>query len=600
MHQGDENFETLYDELEGKPQSQARLAQLAVGQSLGSEVHKLGSMYPVVERNLDAAKALYLDFSSKMTGVWEGHEYPDSSALVEQVRDPLDKQVLETLSLFNKSILATNLWKDNSSAIAFRLDPSVFMTPFKIPEIPYGVYMIIGLDFTGFHVRFRDISRGGVRLIKSTRESYNHNRTTQFLENYNLAYTQKLKNKDIPESGSKGTILLKQGRNHKDLFAFRQYVDAMMDIMLDDVGDAAPLHRAPGTGKELIFLGPDENTATYMDIAASDARARGFDFWRSFTTGKSPRLGGVPHDTYGMTTRSVRRFVEGVMAKEGLDEAQCTKLMTGGPDGDLGSNEILRSKEKIIGIVDGSGVVCDLDGLDRAELTRLAEERVMVGAFEQKRLGERGFFVGIDDTDVTLPACFEDAGREVANGTDFRNGFHLWSGVEADFFVPCGGRPGSVTISNVDELFRGDGKPRFDYIVEGANLFVTNAARDVLQERGVGVFKDASTNKGGVTSSSLEVLAGLAMSEDSFAKNMSVGADGVVPEFYEQCVLCPVSLSWGGVWAPRRPSFPPPMLASFARAHTPLSRSRPLSRRHPGTLRTSATSWSATRRTSSV
>ena len=88
---------------------------------------------------------------------------------------------------------------------------------------------------------------------------------------------------------------------------------------------------------------------------------------------------------------------------------------------------------------------------------------------------------------------------------------------------------------------------------------MTNAARDVLQERGVGVFKDASTNKGGVTSSSLEVLAGLAMSEDSFSKNMSVGADGIVPEFYEQCVL----LRAGVVLL-----FAPVLLASLARAHT--------------------------------
>jgi glutamate dehydrogenase len=28
--------------------------------------------------------------------------------------------------------------------------------------------------------------------------------------------------------------------------------------------------------------------------------------WKSFTTGKSPSLGGIPHDVYGMTTNSVR------------------------------------------------------------------------------------------------------------------------------------------------------------------------------------------------------------------------------------------------------------------------------------------------------
>jgi len=34
------------------------------------------------------------------------------------------------------------------------------------------------------------------------------------------------------------------------------------------------------------------------------------------------------------------------------------------------------------------------------------------------------------------------------------------------------------------------------------------------------MFKDASANKGGVTSSSLEVLAALSLSEQEFAKNM--------------------------------------------------------------------------------
>jgi len=148
----------------------------------------------------------------------------------------------------------------------------------------------------------------------------------------------------------------------------------------------------------------------------------------------------------------------------------------------------------------------------------------------------KGFYVSIEDTDVTLPECFEAQGREVKSGLDFRNAFHLWGGVTADFFVPCGGRPSSVTIDNVDSLFDASGQCRFKYIVEGANLFITEGARNVLQNRGVPLFKDASTNKGGVTSSSLEVLAGLSMSEDDLAINMSVSADGDVPAFYEEYV----------------------------------------------------------------
>lgn len=65
----------------------------------------------------------------------------------------------------------------------------------------------------------------------------------------------------------------------------------------------------------------------------------------------------MPHDTYGMTTRSVRQFVTGIYRKLGLKQEEVTKIITGGPDGDLGSNEILMGTEKILAIVDGSGVL---------------------------------------------------------------------------------------------------------------------------------------------------------------------------------------------------------------------------------------------------
>jgi glutamate dehydrogenase len=45
-------------------------------------------------------------------------------------------------------------------------------------------------------------------------------------------------------------------------------------------------------------------------------------------------------------------------------------------------------------------------------------------------------------------------------------------------------------------LFDSEGKPHFKYIVEGANLFLTQQARLFLEKRKVVVFKDSSTNKG--------------------------------------------------------------------------------------------------------
>jgi glutamate dehydrogenase len=139
--------------------------------------------------------------------------------------------------------------------------------------------------------------------------------------------------------------------------------------------------------------------------------------------------------------------------------------------------------------------------------------------------------VDIDEKDVKLPD-----GTVVESGLQFRNFFHLNPMVSADFFVPCGGRPAAVNDLNVQQLWDAEKRaPRFRYIVEGANLFFTQKARLIMEKWGVVLFKDASANKGGVTSSSLEVLAALALSDEEHAQHMVVHGD-VIPPFYQQYV----------------------------------------------------------------
>jgi len=121
-----------------------------------------------------------------------------------------------------------------------------------------------------------------------------------------------------------------------------------------------------------------------------------------------------------MTTRSVHRYVVGCLAKLNLKESEVTKIQTGGPDGDLGSNEILLSQDKTKAIVDGSGVIYDPRGLNRQELTRLAKARQMVEHFDTSKLGPDGFRVLISDQNVKLPD-----GELVESGIVFRNEFHL-------------------------------------------------------------------------------------------------------------------------------------------------------------------------------
>jgi glutamate dehydrogenase len=108
-----------------------------------------------------------------------------------------------------------------------------------------------------------------------------------------------------------------------------------------------------------------------------------------------------------------------------------------------------------------------------------------------------------------------------------RNLFHLSPLARADLFVPCGGRPRAVDLNNVAELLPNN-VPRYRVIIEGANLFFTQEARLKLEKAGCVVYKDASANKGGVTSSSLEVLAALALADDEFSAHMCV-ADAAAP-----------------------------------------------------------------------
>ena len=454
-----------------------------------------------------------------------------SDMISRTVANEHDEMVMTAFRVFNSAVLKTNFYTPTKVALSFRLNPD-FLPEQEYPQPLYGMFLVISSEFRGFHLRFRDIARGGIRIVKSrNKEAYAINARSHFDENYNLANTQQRKNKDIPEGGSKGVILLDVKHQDKTRVAFEKYIDSILDLLIPPTspGIKDPIVDLHGN-EEILFMGPDENTADLVDWATEHARARGAPWWKSFFTGKSPKLGGIPHDAYGMTTLSVREYVLGIYRKLNLDPLTIRKLQTGGPDGDLGSNEILLSNEKYTAIVDGAGVLVDPEGLDHAELLRLARKRVMISEYDVKKLSPQGYRVLVEETSITLPS-----GEQINNGTTFRNTFHLRDGKPFDLFVPCGGRPESIDLSTASRLIV-DGKCTIPYIVEGANLFITQDAKLRLEKAGCILFKDASANKGGVTSSSLEVLASLSFDDKGFIENMCVGADGSVPAFYQQYV----------------------------------------------------------------
>lgn len=154
----------------------------------------------------------------------------------------------------------------------------------------------------------------------------------------------------------------------------------------------------------------------------------------------------------------------------------------------------------------------------------------MIVNFDMSKLSKDGYRVLVDDNNINLPT-----GEFISNGTSFRNTYHLRDTGLTDSFVPCGGRPESIDLISVNKIIK-DGKSTIPYLVEGANLFITQDAKLRLEEAGCILYKDASANKGGVTSSSLEVLASLSFDDENFVKHMCHDAKGQAPQFYKDYV----------------------------------------------------------------
>ena len=157
---------------------------------------------------------------------------------------------------------------------------------------------------------------------------------------------------------------------------------------------------------------------------------------------------------------------------------------------------------KIVGIADHSGCAEDPEGLNHTELLRLFEEGLNISNFATSELGPDGVLHLVDTPE----------------GVKARNSMH--NRLQADAFVPCGGRPNTIDSSNYKHFLKPDGTASSPLIVEGANLFVTASARKALfDDAGVVIVKDSSANKGGVITSSYEICAAMLLSEDEFYDN---------------------------------------------------------------------------------
>ena len=474
--------------------------------------------------------------------------------------------------------LKTNYFRLNYTGISFRLDPKYLDDiPFdrhkKFPELPYGIFFFKGMHFFGFHIRFKDLSRGGLRTVyPQSIEQIETERNSVFTECYNLAYTQQKKNKDIPEGGAKGVIFLKPfdrlesealilqkeledakidadviehklesfRKEQKEEFlhqAQRAYIESLITIVNCDPDGRIRAKYMLDYWKrpEYIYLGPDENMHDSMiQWIAAFSMKYNYKPGAAFISGK-PEV-GINHKEYGVTSLGVNVYMHILLKHFGIDpeKDRFTIKISGGPDGDVAGNQIYNlykyypETAKLLAITDVSGTIYDPEGLDLSVLVELFKQAKPIKYYPPEKLNEGGFLVDRfvkreESAFAQQTLCWRKKDGKLVedwlSGSDmnylYRNNVHK---TMVDVFVPAGGRPRTLNESNVTDFLNEKGEPTAKGIVEGANLYLTPEARVFLQEKGVLIIKDSSANKAGVICSSFEVLSGLTLGCELFLR----------------------------------------------------------------------------------
>jgi len=289
----------------------------------------------------------------------------------------------------------------------------------------------------------------------------------------------------------------------------KAFTNTILDLIVDTEETRERVTDLHGQ-REVIYLGPDEQvTIDDINWIVKRAAKRGYKTPNAFMSSK-PKT-GINHKEFGVTSEGVNTYLDvalrNVLSIDPNSEPFTIKI-TGGPDGDVAGNEIkilLREygdNAVIVGIADGSGAAEDPDGLHHDELLRLVHANLAISEFDTSKLGSNGI-VHVADNEIGIKA---------------RNSMH--NRLVADAFVPAGGRPSTIDMSNYKNFLLPDGSPSSKLIVEGANLFITGEARKALyDEAGVAIIKDSSANKCGVITSSFEICSAMLLSDDEFYEN---------------------------------------------------------------------------------
>ncbi|GAB5358748.1 hypothetical protein AAMO2058_000485100 [Amorphochlora amoebiformis] len=475
------------------------------------------------ERRFDPRNTMPADQQAKLVEEISSH--------IATIVDETSRNTLEKMLDVVKNSKKTNLYIPDRKALAISVDPADLATPKQQAGLPYGVFFVHGRRMNMFHARFREHSRGGMRVATPfAAEDYTLRSSNHYNEAYGLAATQQAKNKDIAEGGSKAVVLVrvhevsvdrsgrfdeKEGidevkkmkqKTREDLIfrSVRMAADGLLDLIVpsEELQDHIVCY---GDRKEYVYLGPDEQIQPiHINWITDEAKGRQLPYASAFMSSKPAT--GINHKEYGVTSEGVCIFMDVALKNIGLnpENEPFTLKMTGGPSGDVAGNAIkildrlYKGNAKITGIVDHRACAEDPEGLNTEELLRLASQDLTLEDFDTSVLSSKGGLHMRETTD----------GRVMCDSMHNR--------LQTDAFLPAGGLPNTIRFDNWEAFLTPEGKPSSPLIVEAANIFIDQTARKHLTKHGAVIVKDSSANKCGVICSSMEIIANLLLSEDEF------------------------------------------------------------------------------------
>ncbi|MCF8588299.1 NAD-glutamate dehydrogenase domain-containing protein [Gordonia liuliyuniae] len=371
----------------------------------------------------------------------------------------------------------------------------------------------------GVHLRFGDVSRGGLRWSDRLEDF-----RTEIL---GLVKAQAVKNAVIVPVGAKGGFVVRRGPATRDdaIECYRAFIASLLQ-MTDDLdpatGQVVPPRRVVRRDGDDTYLvvAADKGTASFSDIANEVSAHYGFWLGDAFASGGSV---GYDHKAMGITARGAWESVKRHFREMGVDvqTQDFTAVAIGDMSGDVFGNGMLASRHtRLVGAFDHRHIFVDPDPdaatsyLERERLFRLP--RSSWADYDTSLISAGGGVWGRDVKSIPISAQMRTALGLADDVTELEPPELIRAVLAAPADLLFNGGIGTyVKASDEADVDVGDkandpirvvgAQLRVKVVGEGGNLGVTEHGRIEADLCGVRINSDAMDNSAGVDCSDHEV-----------------------------------------------------------------------------------------------